>query len=56
MTPKVPTMAVGTAASGMTADRQLCRKTSMTRATRNTASRRVTSTSWTDSSMKGVVS
>ncbi len=52
----VPTMATGTATSGMIAARQLCRNTSTTSATRMTASRSVLNTSLIDSSMNGVVS
>ena len=56
MTAKVPTIATGTATSGMIADRQFCRNSSTTKATRMTASRRVLNTSLTDSVMNGVVS
>ena len=56
MTANVPTMATGTATSGMIADRQFCRKTSTTMATRMTASRSVLKTSLIDSLMNGVVS
>ena len=56
MTAKVPTMATGTAISGMRADRQFCRNTSTTMATRMTASRSVLKTSLIDSLMNGVVS
>ena len=56
MTANVPTMATGTAISGMIADRQFCRNTSTTMATRMTASRSVLNTSLIDSSMNGVVS
>ena len=56
MTAKVPTMATGTATSGISAARQFCRNTSTTMATRMTASRRVLKTSSTDSRMNGVVS
>ena len=56
MTAKVPTTATGTATSGITAARQLCRKTSTTMATRTTASRNVWKTSRTDWRTKGVVS
>ena len=41
ITANVPTMATGTAISGISAARQFCRKTSTTSATRMTASRRV---------------
>ena len=53
---KAPTMATGTAASGMSELRQLWRNTSMTTATRMIASPRVRNTSLTDSWMNGVVS
>ena len=56
MTAKVPTMATGTATSGISAARQFCRNTSTTRATSTTASSRVRTTSATDSRMNGVVS
>ena len=56
MTAKVPMMATGMAASGITAARQFCRNTSTTMATRITASQRVLSTSMIDSRMNGVVS
>ena len=56
MTAKVPTMATGTATSGMSADRQFCRNSSTTTATRMTASRSVLNTSSIDSRMNGVVS
>ncbi len=49
MAAKVPTMATGTATSGMSADRQFCRNTSTTIATRIMASRSVFTTSWIDS-------
>jgi len=45
----VPTMATGTATSGMIAARQPCRKISTTIATRITASRSAVKTSFTDS-------
>ena len=38
MTANVPTMATGTATSGMIADRQFCRNSSTTNATSSTAS------------------
>ena len=41
ITANVPTMATGTAISGMIAARQLCKKTSITSETRITASRSV---------------
>ena len=56
MTAKVPTMATGTAISGISVARQFCRNTSTTMATRMIASRRVLKTSLTDSRMNGVVS
>ncbi len=56
MTAKVPTIATGTATSGMSAARQFWRKTSTTSPTRTTASSRVWTTSSTDSRMNGVVS
>ena len=56
MTANVPTIATGTAISGMSAARQFCRNTSTTMATRITASRSVLNTSWIDSRMNGVVS
>ena len=49
-------IATGTATSGMIADRQFCRNTSTTIATRITASRSVLNTSLIDSLMNGVVS
>ena len=56
MTANVPMIATGTAISGMTAERQFCRNSSTTTATRITASRRVLKTSLIDSLIKGVVS
>ena len=56
ITANVPTIATGTAISGITAARQFCRKTITTMATRITASRSVEKTSFTDSRMNGVVS
>ncbi len=56
MTAKVPTMATGTATSGISDDRQFCRKTSTTTATSTTASNSVSNTSLIDSLMNGVVS
>ncbi len=56
MTAKVPTMATGTATSGMSVARQFCRNTSTTMPTRITASRSVLPTSTIDSWMNGVVS
>ena len=53
---KVPTIATGTAISGMTVARQFCRNSSTTRATNRIASRSVLSTSRIDSVMNGVVS
>ena len=56
MTAKVPMMATGTATSGMRAERQFCRNSSTTTATRMMASRSVLTTSWIDSLVYGVVS
>ncbi len=56
MTAKVPMIATGTAMSGMIAERQFCKNSSTTTATRMTASRRVLKTSPMDSLMNGVVS
>ncbi len=56
ITANVPTMATGTATSGMIADRQFCRNSRTTKATRMIASRKVLNTSLTDSVMNGVVS
>ena len=57
MTAKVPTIATGTATSGISADRQFWRNSRTTTATRITASRSVLKTSnLTDSVMNGVVS
>jgi hypothetical protein len=56
MTAKVPMIATGTATSGMMAERQFCRKTRTTMATRMIASIRVRMTSLIDSVMKGVMS
>ena len=56
MTANVPTMATGTAISGMSVARHDCRNASTTMATRMIASRRALKTSWIDSSMNGVVS
>ena len=56
MAANVPTTATGTATSGMSDDRQFCRKTSTTTATRTTASKSVSKTSRMDSLMNGVVS
>ncbi len=56
ITAKVPMIATGTASSGMRADRQFCKNSSTTAATRMTASRSVLNTSLTDSRMNGVVS
>ncbi len=56
MIANVPTIATGTATSGMISDRQFCRNSRTTKATRMTASRRVLNTSLTDSVMNGVVS
>ena len=49
MAANVPMMATGTATSGISADRQFCRNTSTTMATRITASRSVLNTSTIDS-------
>ena len=51
MAANVPMIATGTAISGISADRQFCRNTSTTIATRITASRSVLKTSWIDSEM-----
>jgi len=51
MAANVPMIATGTAISGITAERQFCKKTSTTIATRATASRSVLKTSWIDSAM-----
>ena len=56
MTAKVPMMATGTAVSGISVERQLCRKISTTTATRRMASRSVLNTSMIDSATNGVVS
>ena len=56
ITAKVPTSETGTASSGMSTERQLCRNTSTTSVTSAIASSSVFLTSWIDSSMKGVVS
>ena len=56
ITPNVPMIATGTATSGISAERQLCRNTSTTIATSSTASNSVCFTSSIDSLMKGVVS
>ena len=56
ITAKVPMIATGTAISGMIADRQFCRNSSTTSATRITESSSVLNTSWIDSRMNGVVS
>ena len=56
MTANVPMIATGTATSGMSADRQFCRNSSTTMATRMIASRSVLKTSLIDSRMNGVVS
>ena len=52
----VPTIATGTATSGMSVARQFCKKTSTTSATRMIASRSVFKTSAFDSSINGDVS
>ncbi len=56
ITANVPTMATGTAIKGMMAERQFCRNTSTTTATRMMASRKALKTSLIDSVMNGVVS
>ncbi len=56
MTAKVPTIATGTAISGISVARHDCRKASTTIATRMIASRSALKTSWIDSVMNGVVS
>ena len=56
MAAKVPTIATGTAMSGIIVARQFCKNTSTTTPTSTTASRRVFTTSLTDSPMNGVVS
>ena len=56
MTANVPTMATGTAMSGISVERQFCKKISTTMATRMMASRSVLNTSRIDSLMNGVVS
>ena len=56
MTAKVPTTATGTAISGISDDRQFCKKISTTTATSSTASNSVSKTSLIDSLMNGVVS
>ena len=53
---RIPITATGTATSGINAARQFCRKTSITIATRISASRKVLKTSRIDSEMNGVVS
>ncbi len=56
ITAKVPIIATGTATRGIIADRQFCKNTSTTTATKMTASRSVLNTSLIDSLMNGVVS
>ena len=56
MAAKVPTIATGTAMSGISVARQLCRNNSTTSATSTIASRSVLTTSRIDSVMNGVVS
>jgi len=51
MTPNVPMIATGTAISGIRAERQFCKNSKTTRATRAMASRRVLTTSFSDSSV-----
>ena len=56
ITAKVPTMETGTAISGMSVARQVCKKIRTTIPTRMMASRSAMKTSWIDWSMNGVVS
>ena len=56
MTANVPTIATGTATSGITVARQFCRNSNTTIATRAMASNSVCTTSAIDSLIKGVVS
>ena len=56
MTAKVPMIATGTATNGIIADRQFCRNTITTMATRMIASIRVRTTSLIDSVINGVIS
>ena len=56
MAAKVPTIATGTATSGISVARQFCKNSSTTSPTSRIASRRVFSTSSIDSVMYGVVS
>ena len=56
MIANVPTMATGTAASGINTARQLCRNASTTAATITIAISNVCTTSAIDSRMNGVVS
>ena len=56
MTTNVPISDTATSITGKSSDRQSCRKTSTTMATRMTASRSVWNTSSIDSRTKGVVS
>ena len=56
ITAKVPTTATGTAISGISVERQFCKKTSTTKATSTMASNNVSKTWLIDSLMKGVVS
>ena len=56
ITANVPTMPTGTAIKGMIADRQFCRNTRTTSATKTTESSSVLNTSLIDSRMNGVVS
>ena len=56
MTPNVPTIATGTAIRGISADRQFCKKSKTTKATRITASRSALTTSSMHSRVYGVVS
>ena len=56
MTVNVPTIATGTATSGMMAERQFCRNSRIVTATSTMASINVSRTSAIDSVIKGVVS
>src|SRR5215472_5194411 len=56
ITANVLTIATGTAINGITTERQFCKNTSTTAATRPTAKNSVLTTSETDSRMNGVVS
>ncbi len=56
MTANVPMIATGTAVSGISVERQFCRNSSTTMATRRMASPSVSKTPLIDSRIKGVVS